>query len=138
MSETTTVKTKINLRELGDIDCSNVVVSRQIRHLIRKNPSFSDIAIDCWVHGGCYTRFKCKNDKFYWYSEEGDPHMDGLECIDSKTDCLYNDEFNKLIVFTHRAMHDALNGVDIEDTPEDLLAFAESRLQEMLKDCEEE
>lgn len=127
---------KINLRDLDDVACSNVVVSRQIRHLVRKNQSFSDIAIDCWVHGGHYTRFKCKNDKFHWYSEDSEPHEESLQEINHKTDCLYNDEWNKLIVFTHRAMCDSLNGVDIEDTPEDLLAFAESKLQEILNDEE--
>lgn len=137
MSENTNAKQKINLRDLDDVACSNVVVSRQIRHLIKKNPSFSDIAIDCWIHGGHYTRFKCKNDKFYWYSENNEPHLECLECIDNNTDCLYNDEWNKLIVFTHRSMCESLNGVDVEDTPEDLLAFAESKLQELLSSDDE-
>lgn len=125
---------KINLRDLDDVACSNIVLSRQIRHLVRKNQSFSDIAIDCWVHGGHYTRFKCKNDKFHWYSEDGEPHEESLQEINHKTDCLYNDEWNKLLVFTHRAMCDSLNGVDLVDTPEDLLAFAETKLQEMLRE----
>ena len=60
MSENTNAKQKINLRDLDDVSCSNIVVSRQIRHLVRKNQSFGDIAIDCWVHGGHYTRFRCK------------------------------------------------------------------------------
>lgn len=136
MSENTNAKQKINLRDLDDVSCSNIVVSRQIRHLVRKNQSFSDIAIDCWVHGGHYTRFKSKNEKFSWYCEDGEPYEEGLQKIDNKTDCLYNDEWNKLLVFTHRSMCDSLNGVDIEDTPEDLLAFAESKLQEMLSDNE--
>ena len=132
MSKNTTTKTKINLRDLDDVACSNIVISRQIKHLIKKNPSFSDIAIDCWVHGGHYTRFKYKNDQFYWYSENNEPHLEGLECLNNKTECLYNDEWNKLIVFTHSAMCDSMSGADVEDTPEDLLALAESKLQELL------
>lgn len=132
MSENTTAKTKINLRDLDDVACSNVVMSRQIRRLIKKNPSFSDISIDCWVHSGHYTRFKCRDDKFYWYSENNEPHLEGLECLDNKTDCLYNDEWNKLLNFTLNAMCEPTNGVEIEDTPEDLLALAESKLQELL------
>lgn len=123
---------RINLRDLDDVACSNIVVSRQIRHLIKKHPSFSDIAIDCWVHGGHYTRFKCKNGRFYWYSENNEPHKEGLARLDDKTTCLYNDEWNKLIIFTHSAMCESMRDADIEDTPEDLLVLAESKLQELL------
>ena len=138
MSENTAAKTKINLRDLDDVACSNVVVSRQIRHLIKKNPSFSEIAIDCWVHGGHYTKFRCKNEQFYWYSEYNEPHIEGLARIDGNADCLYTDEWNKLIIFTFQSMCDSMNGINIEDTPEDLLALAESKLQEILSDDNDE
>ena len=135
MSDNASAKQKINLRDLDDVSCSNIVVSRQIRHLLKKNQSFSDIAIDCWIHGGHYTRFKYKNDKFSWYCEDGEPCEEGLQKIDSvTTDSLFNDEWNKLMVFTYRTMCDSMNGVNVEDSPEDLLALAESKLQEMLHD----
>ena len=134
MSENTNVKQKVNLRDLDDVACSNVVVSRQIRHLVRKNQLLSDISIDCWIHNGHYTRFKCKNEALSWYCEDREPHEEGLQKIDRSTDCLYNDEWNKLLVSTYRSMCDSLSGVDVEDTPEDLLVLAESKLQEMLSD----
>ena len=60
---------KINLRDLDDMACSNVVVARQIKRMIKKQPSMDDIAVDCWVHGGHYTRFKYKGGKFIWNVE---------------------------------------------------------------------
>ena len=35
-------------------------------------------------------------------------------------------------------MCDSMNGINIEDTPEDLLALAESKLQEILSDDNDE
>lgn len=118
---------KINLRDLDDTACTNIVVSRQIRRFIRKFPSAKDLAMDCWIHGGHYTRFESKGDKFIWYTDKNDKLL-------STDDSLTKEELNKLIVTTHRAMCDSQNGVDLVDTPEDLLVYAETKLQELLKE----
>lgn len=125
---------KINLRELDDVACSNVVVARQIKRLINKFPSLKELAMDCWVHGGHYTKFKLNGGKFVWECASGDPCIKGCETLTDDSDVLDKEELNKLIVFTHRAMCDAQNGVEIVDTPEDLLAFAETKLQEMIRE----
>lgn len=125
---------KINLRDLDDTACSNVVVARQIKRMIRKFPSMDDMAVDCWVHGGHYTRFKYKGGRFVWSVEGSAPCIKGCETITDDSDVLDKEELNKLIVFTHRAMCDSQNGIDLVDTPEDLLAFAETKLQEMLRE----
>ena len=125
---------KINLRDLDDMACSNVVVARQIKRMIKKSPSMDDMAMDCWVHGGHYTRFKYKGGKFIWCIEGSEPCVKGCETITDDCDYLYKDELNKLIVSTYRTMCDSQNGIDLVDTPEDLLAFAETKLQEMLRE----
>lgn len=128
MKKSTAVKeAKINLRDLDDTACTNVVVSRQIRRFIRKFPSAKDFTIDCWAHGGHYTRFESKDDKFIWYTDKNDKLV-------STDDSLTKEELNKLIVFTYQAMCDSQSEVDLIDTPEDLLAYAETKLQELLKE----
>ena len=125
---------KINLRDLDDMACSNVVVARQIKRMIKKSPSMDDMAMDCWVHGGHYTRFKYKGGKFIWRVEGSEQCIKGCEKITDACDYIYKDELNKLIVSTYRTMCDSQNGIDLVDTPEDLLAFAETKLQEMLRE----
>ena len=134
MNDTAKDMTKVTLRDLDDTACSNVVVTRQIRRMIRKFPTMKDMAIDCWVCGGHYIRFEDKGDKFKWYCDKNSQHVKGRESIRSDSDYLTKEELNKLIVSTHRAMCDNKEGVDLIDTPEDLLAYAEQKLQEMLKD----
>jgi hypothetical protein len=128
------VEKKINLRDLDDTECTNVVCGRQIKRMIRKFPSMADMAIDCWIHGGHYTRFKFKDGKFIWSVEDNAPCIKGCESVTSDSDVLDKYELNKLIIFTHRAMCDSQNDVDLVDTPEDILAFAETKLQEMLRE----
>lgn len=125
---------KINLRDLDDTACSNVVVARQIKRMIRKFPSMDNLAMDCWVHGGHYTRFKFKGGKFVWGVEGKEPYLSGCETITDDSEELDKYELNKLIVSTYRAMCDSQNCIDFVDTPEDLLAFAETKLQEMLRE----
>lgn len=129
-----TSNNKVNLRDLDDVACTNVVCGRQIKRMIKKFPSMNDTAIDCWVHGGHYTQFKFKNGKFVWLVNGKDPCVSGCEKISDDSDKLDKYELNKLIVSTYRSMCDSQNGVDIVDTPEDLLAFAETKLQEMLRE----
>ena len=93
-----------------------------------------EMAMDCWTHGGHYTKFEFKGGRFYWSVAKGDPCVKGFETVADDSDELDKEELNKLIVFTHRAMCDSKDGVDIVDTPEDLLAFAETKLQEMIRD----
>jgi len=128
------VEKKINLRDIDDTECTNVVCGRQIKRMIRKFPSMADMAIDCWIHGGHYTRFKFKDGKFIWEVENNAPCIKGCESVTSDSDVLDKYELNKLIIFTHRAMCDSQNNVDLVDTPEDILAFAETKLQEMLRE----
>lgn len=125
---------KITLRDLDDTECTNVVCSRQIKQMIKKFPSMADMAIDCWVHGGHYTRFKFKEGKFIWEVESNAQCIKGFESIKDDCDSLDKYELNKLIISTFRDMCDSQNYVDIIDTPEDLLAFAEAKLQEMLRE----
>ena len=126
------VSKKVNLRTLDDVSCSNIVVSRQIRRLIGKFPSFKCTPIDCWVHGGHYIQFESRPTKFVWKCDKNAQYIKGLETISSDSPELSKEELNKLIIFTHRAMCDMQNGVDLTDTPEDLLAYAETKLQELL------
>ena len=116
---------KVNLRDLDDMACSSVVVTRQIKKLIYKFPSMKEIAIDCWAYGDHYTKFKCSNNKFIWLTNDG-------KKLSANDEELTKEALNKLIVTTYRTMCDSQNGVDIVDTPEDLLAFAEQKLKEML------
>ena len=125
---------KINLRDLDDTACTNVVCARQIKRMIRKFPSMDDLAMDCWVHGGHYTKFKFKGSRFIWYADPSGTFISGCESLKDDSDSLDKYELNKLITSTYRAMCDSQNCVDLVDTPEDLLAFAETKLQEMLKE----
>jgi hypothetical protein len=125
---------KINLRDLDDVACSNVVVARQIKRMIKKFPSMDDMPVDCWVHSGHYTRFKYKGGKFVWSVEGSAPCIKGCESITDDSDLLDKYELNRLIVSTYREMCDSQSGIDLVDTPEDLLAFAETKLQEMLRE----
>ena len=136
MNTNTDTTQKVNLRDLDDISCANVVMSRQIRHLVRKSPSLGDISIDCWVHDGHYTRFKCHGEELSWYCEDGEPCKEDLKKIGSNTDCFYKDEWNKLLAFTFQTMCESLNGLCVEDTPADLLSIAESKLQQLLHDSD--
>ena len=122
---------KINLRDLDDVSCSNVVVSRQIRRMIKKVPSYSDLSMSCHVCGAHYTHFKFENETFIWTGNVYDKRY-GKPTITSD-DCgnLDKDDINKLIKFTFSAMCEN-NSIEITDTPEDLLALAESKLQELL------
>lgn len=124
---------KVSLRDLDDVACSNVVVTRQIRRLVAKFHSMKETAIDCWVHGGHYTKFELTNsNKLRWHCDKNVPCA--KKVIYATDDELTKEELNKLLVSTHRDMCDNKEGVDLIDTPEDLLAFAETKLQEMLKD----
>jgi hypothetical protein len=123
----------INLRSLDDEACSIFVVARQIRKMINKFPALADTAVDCRIRQGHYTRFQCKDDKFIWHANTDDKFMPGCEKLTHDCEILYKDELNKLLVTTFRDMCDSQNGVDLADTPEDILAYAESVLQEMLK-----
>lgn len=125
---------KINLRDLDDTACTNVVCARQIKRMIRKFPSMDDLAMDCWVHGGHYTKFKFKGGRFIWCADPSEAFISGCESLKDDSDSLDKYELNKLITSTYRAMCDSQNCVDLVDTPEDLLAFAETKLQEMLKE----
>lgn len=125
---------KINLRDLDDTACTNVVCARQIKRMIRKFPSMDDLTMDCWVHGGHYTKFKFKGGRFIWYVDSSGAFISGCESLKDDSDSLDKYELNKLITSTYRAMCDSQNCVDLVDTPEDLLAFAETKLQEMLKE----
>ena len=128
---------KINLRELSDVDCSNVVVSRQIRRMAKKFPSMHELTMDCWSHGGHYVKFLLTDsDIMKWECHKDGPVIDGCQTLFATNEDLTSDELNKLLVYTYRTMCDNKDGVDIIDTPEDLLAFAETKLQEMLKDEE--
>jgi len=129
-----TKKEPINLRALDDVSCANVVTSRQIRKLIRKFPNMEYMNIDCWVHGGHYIKFKSGDNRFAWYCDTKESHFEGCEKIKSDDEDLTTEELNKLVVCTYRSMCDQQNGVDVSDTPEDILAFAESRLQELLRE----
>ena len=40
--------------------------------------------------------------------------------------------FDKLIRFTYQTMCDSMNSIDLTDTPEDLLSYAEQKLQELI------
>lgn len=122
---------KINLRELDDVSCSNVVISRQIKKILKKAPSFSEFAMDCYVHGTHYTHFKFTEGNFVWTGEVYN-HRYGKSKISSDNfEDLYNDEINKLLVSTITTINES-NQVDVVDTPEDLLAIAEQKLREMI------
>jgi hypothetical protein len=121
------VENKIDLRKLDDVMCTSVVCGRQIKRMIKKFPSMKDFTIDCYVHNGHYTKFKLADNKFIWSGDK-------CKQITNESDFIDSDELNKLVVSTYRAMCDSQNDVDLVDTPEDLLAFAEAKLQEMLHD----
>lgn len=121
------VKHKINLRELNDTDCTSVVVGRQIARMIKRFPFMKTCSISCFAKNKNFTNFLVGDHIFIWKSDDGD-------VITSKDDDVDHDDLNKLLVYTFRSMCDAQNGVDLSDTPEDILAYAETKLQEMLHD----
>ena len=121
-----TEKTKISLRNLDDVDCANIVVPRQIRKLIRKFPSLSQTEVDCWISLGNAIQFINKNDKLLWKIKD--------TLLSQEDEDLSRYELNKLLVFTFRAMCEMNEEDDLSDSPEDLLAYAEMRLKELLAD----
>lgn len=125
---------KINLRDLDDISCSNVVISRQIKRMIRKFPSMNKLSISCWIHGGHYTLFQYKGDRFVWSTDPNSKCIKGCESLTDKSDEIDKWELNKLVAFTYKAMIDSQSNVDLVDTPEDLLAYADTKLQEIIRE----
>lgn len=126
-------KEQINLRTLDDVDCANVVVSRQIKKLVRKVPSLSKSAIDCYVHGAHYIGFEFNGNKFIWHGAVTDKRIGEKKLTSDNINMILDkDELNKLLVNTYRSMCEVTDSVDLIDSPEDLLAFAETKLQEML------
>jgi hypothetical protein len=125
-----TEEKKVSLRNLDDVACSNVIVTRQIAKMLRKFPSMRELAIDCFTNNEHYVKFTWLDGKpIQWTDVKG--------CVlNAKEDFIYKEDLNKLLVYTYRAMCDNQDSVDLIDTPEDLLAFAESKLQEMLKEAE--
>lgn len=123
-----------NLRSLDDVACTNVMVARQIKRMIRKFPSMNNIAVDCWAHNGHYTRFKFNGEKISWSADTKGVYMPGCKTLTDDSNSLDKFELNKLLVHTYRTMCDSQNGVDLVDTPEDLLAFAETKLKDMLRE----
>lgn len=122
------------LRTLDDTDCTNVVVSRQIRKFIRKFPSFKDMPMTCYTHGAQFDTFKLAGDKFIWSGRMHDCFNNQYISVASTDEDICNDELNRLIVSTFRTMCELNSDEDISDTPEDLLEYAEMKLQEMLND----
>ena len=102
--------------------------------MIKKFPSMKEVDIDCWSHGGHYTKFNLKGNKFVWSVAKKSPYISGCESLSYDNKDLYSDELSKLLVYTYRAMCDSQDTVDLVDTPEDLLAYAETKLQEMLRE----
>lgn len=121
------------LRTLDDTDCSNVIVSRQIRRFVKKSPSFKEMPMICYIHGAKFDLFKLNGDKFIWSGFTYDKSHKPIT-VTSDDECLNKDELNKLIVSTFQTMCDLNNCEDIVDTPEDLLEYAEMKLREMLND----
>jgi hypothetical protein len=133
MKDNNMTEQKVNLRDLDDIACSNVIVTRQIKRMINKIPNLKECPIDCWIHSTHYTNFKLAGDKFKWFSDNKN-FISGWEVIKSDNDEITKDDLHKILIYTFRAMCDANNSDDIVDTPEDLLAFAETKLREMLRE----
>lgn len=117
------------LRKLDDIACTNIVTARNIYKLIKKNPSFKELAVDCWVCGDHYTNFFLKEKQFNWSNK------DGSNLISDDSEFLRSEELNKLIVYTYRTICDNTNNdLDFTDSAEELLAIAESKLKEIIAD----
>lgn len=125
--------TAAELRAMNDTDCSNVVISRQIRRFIKKVQSFKEIPITCYIHGAKFTSFKFSNDKFIWAGRTYGKNQHDIT-VTSEDESLNSDELNKLIITTFQTMCDMNSSEDLSDTPEDLLAYAESKLKEFLMD----
>lgn len=127
--------TRKTLRELDDVSCANVVTTRSIRKLIKKYPNFNSIAMDCWSNGHHYTKFVNADNKFKWYTDGIDGFIERDCNSDGSWEPIDKEALNKLIVYTYRTMCDSI-GSDVEfvDTPEDILAYAEQKLKEMLSD----
>ena len=118
---------KMNLRDLDDTDCTSVVVAKRILRMIHKFPELKTCSIDCFAQGMHFITFTLGNKEFIWITDDG-------KQFTSKDDLLTHEYLNKLIVDTFRTMCDSQDSEDLSDTPEDLLAFAETKLQEMLHD----
>lgn len=126
--------TKINLRNLDDIDCANVVVTRQIKKFVKKFPNMREAAMECWTNSDHYTKFKLSdNGSIHWISVETEyPHRQSVLHANDRD--LDREDLNKLLVYTYRTMCDCNDGIDLIDTTEDLLAFAESKLKALLSE----
>lgn len=131
------VEIALSLRRLDDTDCSNIVMSRRLRRLAKKFPSLSELSIDCWTHGGHYTTFKMKNNMPTWICNIKEVHYPSEVTVQLDSESLDKEELNKLLVFTYRTMCDNQDSIDLLETPEDILNFAEQKLKRLLSDEEQ-
>lgn len=120
------------MRTLDDTQCSNIIIAKNIRRLVGKFPNMKKIAIDCWVHDGHYTEFELQGSNLVWRHDKNRKCTNGLPTVNHTNENLSTDEINKLIRFTYQTMCDSMNSIDLTDTPEDLLSYAEQKLQELI------
>ena len=108
---------------------ANTTVLKQILRLKRKSPKIlSSTKLNCCVQEAIYNRVYWEDGMLKWGSSA------------SPIVLTYYDEFlnlhelNKLLVYTYRAMCEAANPDLLNDSPEDLLEFAEEKLKKLLKE----
>lgn len=120
------------MRTLDDTQCSNIIIAKNIRKLVNKFPNMKAITMDCWVHDGHYTEFELQGANLVWHHDKNRKCVNGLPTVNHTNENLSSDEINKLIRFTYQTMCDSMNSIDLIDTPEDLLNYAEQKLQELI------
>lgn len=120
------------MRTLDDTQCSNIIIAKNIRKLVNKFPNMKAITMDCWVHDGHYTEFELQGANLVWHHDKNRKCVNGLPIVNHTNENLSSDEINKLIRFTYQTMCDSMNSIDLIDTPEDLLNYAEQKLQELI------
>lgn len=123
------------LRKLDDIDCSNHVIANYMYKLIHKHDHLKSVSIDCYVHSGHYTKFVYDQGTYKWFVDKMHSYLSDCTVLTLDSEDLTVDELHKLLVATYDVMCNSLNdNVEFIDTPEDLLAYAEQKLQSLLAD----
>lgn len=124
-----------SIQKLNDEQRTIFMVTKQIKHFVKRFSDVRNIRINCWVNGGHYTRFKCDETltKFSWLVDLNEKFK--CDEITLETENITDLDFNKLLVTTFRTMCASLDEQkDVLSSPEDILEYAEQKLKELISE----
>lgn len=126
-----------NIRELDDLNCTNYITTKCIKKLVKKHSSLKTKVSNCFINGTQYIMVDVPKYNFIWFTDGESGFVKRYNksklVDDIKREWLEPEELNRLIVNTYRHLCDSLgDDIDLADTPEDILAYAEQQLQNLL------